>query len=184
MKLIKKIRKLLKKWGVLVLSVTVLILIASIYNARGKILPAKTERGFDEFGYNNTARIFNGTGYGWCAGKYGWTAEQCEGYLGIYAGDKIVMKWNAEWDRGNADGWKSPPYKAWTDNEWNGMKGGSGSVWHYKISWYGPCTEGATFPEGGYCIWGQFKVLMDQGTLPEGGHEWWAKSTPAGYGAR
>jgi len=173
---------MINKWGVLVLLVAVLILITSIYNARGKILPAKAERGFDESGYNRTARIFNGTGWSWCMAKVG-DEDWCRNYLGDSINDKLVMKWNAEWDRGNAENWSNSPYKAWTDNEWNGMKGGSGSVWHYKIVWNGPCSEGAPFPEGGYCIWGQFKVLMDQGKTPEAGHEWVSKSTPAGYGA-
>lgn len=183
MKLIKKIRKLLKKWGIWVLLVTVLILVVSIYNAQGKILPAKTGTGFDEFGYNNTARIFNGTGMSWCLAK-NLDETWCRGYMGNSINDKIVMKWNAEWDRGNAENWSKPPYNAWTDNEWNGMKGGSGTVWHYKIAWNEPCSKGIEPTDGGYCIWGQFKVLMDQGTLPGGGHDWWAKSTPAGYGAR
>jgi len=182
-KIFKKIRKMLKKWGVLVLLVTVLILVISIYNTRGKILPAKTERGFDEFGYNRTARIFNGTGLGWCQGKFGWTEAQCRAYLGTSTDDKLVMKWNAEWDRGNADGWNKPPYNAWLDNQWNGMKDGSQSVWHYKIVWVGPCgADNTPLSGGGYCLWGQFKVLMDQGK-DVSGHFWFAHANPTGYGA-
>ncbi len=91
------------------------------------------------------------------------------------------MKWNAEWDRGNAENWLNPPYRAWENNEWNGkVPGGSGSVWHYKIVWVGPCTEGATLANGGYCIWGQFAVIMDQGTS-EGVH-YIAHGIPSGYG--
>ena len=96
------------------------------------------------------------------------------------------MKWNAEWDRGNAEGWANPPYAAWEDNEWNGVgvTGGSGAVWHYKIKWVGTCgADGTTLPDGGYCIWGQFEVLMDQGTDPNAGHLWYAQATPNGYGS-
>jgi hypothetical protein len=86
-------------------------------------------------------------------------------YLGIYAHDKLVMKWNAEWDRGNAEVWANPPYKAWENNEWNGkVEDGSGSVWYYKIVWIGGTgADGTLLPNGGYRIWGQFEVMMDQG---------------------
>ena len=142
-------------------------------------------KGFDEFGYNDKARIFVGTGESWCQGKLGWTEEQCSDYMGPYAKDKLVMKWNAEWDRGNVEGWVNPPYDAWENNEWNGMCDGcSGSVWHYKIKWIGPCDE-MTFTDGGYCIWGQFETLMDQGKDPSygPGHIWFAHAIPNGYGA-
>lgn len=137
--------------------------------------------GFDQYGYNDTARLFNGTGSSWCQAKG--LDPNC---MGIYSPDKLVMKWNAQWDRGNAENWANPPYKAWTDNEWNGKKaGGSGAIWHYKIAWNGPCTDGETLQNGGYCIWGQFVVLMDQGIDPSLGpvHTWFSKATPNGYGA-
>lgn len=134
--------------------------------------------GFDQYGYNDTARIFNGTGSSWCLA--GGQAANC---MGTYSNDKLLMKWNAEWDRGNDENWSNPPYAAWTDNEWNGKKDGSGSVWHYKIKWVGPCgADGTPLPDGGYCIWGQFEVLMDQGT-DAGTHYWFAKATPNGYGS-
>ncbi|MEK9136262.1 MAG: hypothetical protein AAB393_04000 [Bacteroidota bacterium] len=138
--------------------------------------------GFDEFGYNRTARIFNGTGASWSLQR-GYPAD----YLGIYANDKIVMKWNSEWDRGNAENWTNPPYGAWLNNEWNGkgVEDGSGAVWHYKIKWVGPCGANNTpLPDGGYCIWGQFEVLMDQGIDPNigPGHLWFAHANPTGYG--
>ena len=140
---------------------------------------ANADRGFDEFGYNRGARIFNGTGSSWCLARG--AAADC---LGAYSPDKLVMKWNAEWDRGNAENWASPPYAAWENNEWNGKAGGSGAVWHYKIAWVGPCADGSTLPSGGYCIWGQFEVLMDQGLDPSlgPGHVWFAKARPNGYG--
>ncbi len=142
--------------------------------------------GFDGAGYNRTARIFNGTGWSWCMDKVG-NAAWCSSYLGPYANDKLLMKWNAEWDRGNAEGWSNPPYDAWENNEWNGRgRNGSGAVWHYNIAWVGPCgPAGTPLPDGGYCIWGQFEVLMDHGTDPSfgPGHIFFALATPAGYGA-
>jgi len=141
--------------------------------------------GFDQYGYNDTARLFNGTGLSWCLAK-GYSQSFCDAYLGLYINDKLVMKWNAEWDRGNQELWNNPPYNAWTDNEWNGApKGGSGAVWHYKIAWVGPCGADYTpLPNGGYCIWGQFEVLMDQGIDPNlgSGHLFLTLAKPAGYG--
>jgi len=139
--------------------------------------------GFDEFGYNRTARIFNGTGWSWCMGKFD-NETFCSSYMGPYANDKLIMKWNAEWDRGNAEGWSNPPYDAWENNEWNGaVPGGSGEVWHYKIVWVGNCNANPSLvPEGGYCTWGQFATIMDQGKDPSG-HFWFAHGNPTGYGS-
>ncbi|MFZ5559878.1 MAG: hypothetical protein ACOZAL_03765 [Patescibacteria group bacterium] len=118
-------------------------------------------------GYNYKARIFVGTGLQWCEqGRPDWPG--CVDYLGPYANDLLIMKWNAEWDRGNDEGWSNPPYDAWEDNEWNGkIPGGSGAVWHYKIKWVGDCvSDQSLLPDGSYCIWGQFAVIMDQGVDP------------------
>jgi hypothetical protein len=138
--------------------------------------------GFDQYGYNRQARIFNGTGSSWCLARG--AAANC---LGIYSPDKLVMKWNAEWDRGNAEDWLYPPYDAWENNEWNGnAAGGSGAVWHYKIVWVGDCdTDPSLVPAGGYCIWGQFATIMDQGIDPSygPGHLWFAHANPTGYGS-
>jgi hypothetical protein len=142
-----------------------------------------TDVGFDQYGYNNTARVFNGTGSSWCVA--GGQAADC---LGAYSSDKLVMKWNAEWDRGNAEGWSDPNgYKAWENNEWNGMvPGGSGAVWKYKTVWVGACGADYTpLADGGYCIWGQFETIMDQGKDPSvgPGHIWLTHANPTGYGA-
>lgn len=147
------------------------------------LVPSAKAAGFDQFGYNRTARIFNGTGLGWCIERG--AAPDC---LGIYSPDKLVMKWNAEWDRGNDENWANGPYAAWENNEWNGKVGGSGEVWHYKIVWVPPCgANGDPLPNGGYCIWGQFEVIMDQGVDPNlglgPGHLWFAHANPTGYGA-
>lgn len=154
----------------------------SDFDANGNIINSVSENGFDESGYNRTARIFSGTGWSWCmekVGNEGW----CTDYLGPYKDDKLIMKWNAEWDHGNADGWTDESYDAWLNNQWNGnVPGGSGEVWHYKYVWVGPCSEGETLPEGGYCIWGQFEVILSQGT-GEDGHYWDAHATPSGYGS-
>lgn len=142
------------------------------------IVPAFAGGGFDELGYNRTARIFNGP----ADGVDGVLDGKANGYE-LYANDHLVMKWNAEWDRGNAEGWSNPPYNAWINNEWNGqVPGGSGETWHYNIVWYGPCgATGTPLPEGGYCLWGQFQMLLSHGTV-DNGHIWDVLATPAGYG--
>jgi hypothetical protein len=146
------------------------------------VIPVAAGGGFDDFGYNRTARIFNGTGASWCLEKG--ALPNC---LGIYSTDKLIMKWNAEWDRGNLENWSRPPYAAWENNEWNGaVPGGSGEVWHYKIVWVGPCgADGTLLDNGGYCIWGQFETIMDQGTDLNSGpvHTWLAHANPTGYGS-
>jgi hypothetical protein len=152
----------------------------------GAVISVVGDRGFDGWGYNRTARIFSGTGLSWCM-EPGRSEASCVASLTYgttyYGNDKLVMKWNAEWDRGNDEGWNNGPYDAWSDNEWNGMApGGSGETWHYKYVWVGACGPDYTpLPEGGYCLWGQFEVIMSHGT--SGGAHWWdAIAQPAGYG--
>lgn len=149
-----------------------------------RLLATVGKGAFDKFGYNDTARIFNGTGASWCLARG--SAADC---MGIYSPDKLVMKWTADWDRGNDENWANAPYTgAWLSNEWNGKKGGgSGEVWHYKIIWVGPELETSQYWQpGGYPIWGQFEVVMDQGVVvdPETGpsHIWGTKAMPNGYG--
>ena len=137
-------------------------------------------KGFDDAGYNRQARIFVGTGESWCMDKIG-DRDYCDTYYGPWLNDKLIMKWNAEWDRGNADGWDDPPYDAWLSNHWNGQcKDCSGEVWQYKIKW-------TSDPDNSqYPIWGQFEVVMSHGTYPEDGHPvhfWETHETPTGYGA-
>jgi hypothetical protein len=132
--------------------------------------------GFDQYGYNDTARLFNGTGGSWCLEKG--LPFSCLDLPGtVYANDKLIMKWNAAWDTCNAGGACAG---AWTDNEWNGqVPGGSGETWHYKIVWVGPCTDPV---DGGYCIWGNYEVILSQGTTASG-HLWDTRAKPAGYGS-
>ena len=59
---------------------------------------------------------------------------------------------------------------------------GEGESWHYKYAWVGECgAYGDPLPNGGYCIWGQFEVIMSHGTV-DGQHFWDARANPAGYG--
>lgn len=132
--------------------------------------------GFDIYGYNDQARIFQGKADG--------VDRSLDGTVWgdpTYANDHLVMKWNAEWDRGNDEGWTNPPYNAWENNQWNGaVQGGSGEVWHYKIIWVGTALQNSPYwRPGGYAIWGQFEVIMDHGTIMNE-HFWYAHARPNG----
>ncbi len=172
----------MKKLFVWIIVIAVIILGAmALKNKSSSNQQAAAGGAFDQFGYNRTARIFNGTGGSWCTAKS--LPADC---MGAYSPDKLVMKWNAEWDRGNAENWANAPYDAWIDNEWNGkgVKDGSGAVWHYKIKWVGDCVANpALLPTGSYCVWGQFATIMDQGVDPAmgPGHIWVAHAKPNGY---
>ena len=166
--------------------------VVSIFAACGIAVPALAATGgggFDQYGYNYGARVFNGTGGSWCEKKYSVNAATCatDAYMGKYAKDKLIMKWNARWDEcnvANSNGTNdsSTCSGATLTNEWNGnVPGGSGDTEHFKAVWYGPCTEGATLPDGGKCIWGQYETIMDQG-MSEGVHTVWTQATPAGFG--
>jgi len=136
-----------------------------------------TDKGFDEFGYNYQARLFSGS-------ADGVDRDLDEAVWGdsAYAKDHLVMKWSKAWDDARFNGADWTP-DAWEDNEWNGaVPGGSGEVWHYKIVWVGPELEDSLYwREGGYAVWGEFEVLMDQGTAGAG-HFWGAHALPTGYG--
>jgi hypothetical protein len=132
--------------------------------------------GFNTYGYNYTASLFNGAADG--------VDKSLDGMVwgdATYANDHLVMNWNAEWDRGNDEGWTDDYYAAWTTNHWNGnVPGGSGEVWHYKIIWVGPELEDSPYwVDGGYPIWGRFEAVMDQGTVANE-HFWYAHATPNG----
>ncbi|GMV10681.1 MAG: hypothetical protein AMXMBFR55_24150 [Gemmatimonadota bacterium] len=126
--------------------------------------------GFDALGYNDVAGIFNGIADG--------VDKVLDGtYLGdpTYANDRLVMKWNKAWPDGDG---------AWIMNEWNGqVPGGSGEVWHYKIvRTPAPCgAYGTPLPDGGYCIWNHYEVILSQGTV-DNGHFWDAHANPTGFG--
>jgi hypothetical protein len=134
--------------------------------------------GFDEYGYNYKARIF--------VGKADGVDRVLDGKVWgdpTYANDWLVMKWSKAWDDARFHGAPWTP-DAWLTNEWNGaVPGGSGEVWHYKIIWVGPELENSPYwREGGYPIWGQFEVIMDQGTWSDHTHEILALAIPNGFG--
>jgi len=139
------------------------------------------DNGFDESGYNRTAHIYNGTYGEWCTEKIG-DEVYCQETYGDWLDDKLIMKWNEEWDRGNEEGWTDESYGAWLSNHGNGkLPGGSGESYFVKIVWVGTCTDGANLPEGSYCIWGQFAVIMEK-TQKDGVLDFSTHVIPSGYG--
>jgi hypothetical protein len=156
----------------------------SVFASAGVALAAGGH-GFDQYGYNRSARVFVGTGSSWCQGKLGWSKATCDAYMGIYANDQLVMKWNAAWNACNAAGNddESACAGASLDNEWNGMvPGGSGETEHFKAIWVGSAGEDSSYwRDGGYLIWNNYEALMDQG-MADGSHWWAAHATPNGYG--
>lgn len=140
-------------------------------------LSKNVDKGFDEFGYNYNARLFNGPADG--------VDRVLDGAVWgdpTYANDKLVMKWSDAWHQARF-GTQSWNCSAWEDNEWNGqVPNGSGESWHYKIVWVGPeLEESPCWREGGEPIWGQFEVIFSQGTSANQ-HFWDIHAYPAGYG--
>ncbi len=157
-----------------VVSLSALIVVLSSNNFKQGILGAGA---FDQYGYNYTARLFQGIEDG--------ADRNLDGtYWGdpTYAKDHLVMKWSKAWDDARFHG-KPWTADAWVDNEYNGkVPGGSGEVWHYKIVWVGPELESSQYwREGGYAIWGQFEVIFSQGTVANK-HFWDTHANPSGYG--
>jgi hypothetical protein len=164
----------MKKLGIFAMIVVLMGLMAPIKHAFA-------DGGFNEFGYNYQARIFVGLADG--------VDKVLDGMVWgdpNYANDHLVMKWNAAWDACNAAGndTEAACAGAWTDNEWNGaVPSGSGEVWHYKIIWVGSAGVSSSYwAPGGYLVWGNYEVIMDQGTTDLTGHSWFAHATPNGYG--
>lgn len=142
------------------------------------VVPALAiDNGFDQFGYNYTARLFVGLADG--------VDRSLDGKVWgdpTYANDHLVMKWSKAWDEARFHGapWTCD---AWEDNEWNGnVPGGSGETWHYKIVWVGPELENSIcWREGGYPIWEEFEVIFSHGTMANE-HFWEVHALPSGFG--
>lgn len=144
--------------------------------ASGQVSSLAKDAGFDQFGYNYQARLFNGLADGYDRDLDGTVAGEPK-----YAKDRLIMKWSKAWDNARFHGAEWGP-DAWCDNEWNGnVPGGTGETDHIKIVWVGKDLK--YWREGGYPIWGEFEVIFEQGKYGNGpATEWLAKTNPAGYG--
>lgn len=177
----------MNKWLLWVVGIVVVAGLAWFVVNRGSVGDdslAAAGGAVDQYGYNERAHLFNGSADG--------VDRMLDGKVwgdATYADDHLVMKWNAAWDACNDAGNDDADAcaGAWIDNEWNGAAGGSSEVWHYKIIWVGSAGTASTYwRPGGYSIWDNYEVLMDQGvTLDDGPvHTVYAKSTPNGYGSK
>lgn len=140
---------------------------------------AGQDKGYDAYGYNYGARIFNGDADG--------VDRIDDGKLWgdpTYAADHLVMKWSKAWDDAKFNGKPWGP-DAWTTNEWNGMgPDGTQETAHYKIVWVGPELESSVYwRDGGYAVWGEFEVIDDHGKTPDG-HFRYAHAVPNGLGSK
>lgn len=129
--------------------------------------------GFDQYGYNYQAHLFNGTYDGsdrTLDGTY-W------GATGDYVDDNLIMKWSDEWlanvdcngdgklDRGLVGGvvggislgWLTNQNEGWYDSDGDGSQDA-----HYayfsKIVWVGP----------GGSLWGQYATILENNLDPSG----------------
>lgn len=142
----------------------------TITDSLGNILST----GYDQFGYNYQAHMFNGT--------YDSSDRVLDGlYWGDpasadYADDSLIMKWSDPWlanvdcngdhklDRGLIDGVVGGTSKGWLTNQNNGdYTDGNGNLQHYtyfsKIVWTGP----------GSPLWGAYTIVEEVYNDPAGG---------------
>ncbi len=127
--------------------------------------------GYDQFGYNYQAHMFNGT--------YDSSDRTIDGTYwgdtGDYVDDKLMMKWSDAWlanvdcngdgklDRGLVDGDPSGTSMGWLTNHVVGDYTLDGNVQNYtdfvKIVWTGPSSP----------LWGQYTVIQEVWNDPAGG---------------
>lgn len=130
--------------------------------------------GFDQFGYNYQAHLFNGT-YDSSDRKIDGTYW---GATGDYVDDNLMMKWSDAWlanvdcngdgklDRGLINGESDGISKGWLTNQVEGDRDSDGDGTqdaHFtefvKIVWTGP----------GSPLWGQYTIIEDVYNDPAGG---------------
>jgi len=135
--------------------------------------------GYDQFGYNYQAHMFNGT--------YDSSDRNLDGkYYGTvddYTNDNLIMKWSDEWlsnqdctgdgklDRGGASGIS----KGWLTNQVEGdYTGSDGDSHHYtyfaKIIYVGPAPTTGPDPWAVTRLWGQYAIIQEIYNDPFGGY--------------
>ncbi len=154
--------------------------------------------GYDSYGYNYQARIFNGT--------YDSSDRKLDGlYWGTlddYTEDSLIMKWSDEWlsnldcdgdnklDRGldAKNGSSTGVSRGWLTNQVEGdYTGLDGDSHHYtyfvKIVWVGPAP--VPDPWAGKRLWGQYAIIEEVYNDPYGGYRGVDRnrlSHPPGFG--
>jgi len=122
--------------------------------------------GFDQWGYNYQAHIFNG-----------YYDNYTRPTVPVTSGDKLVMKWSDSWlanvdcngdhklDRGLVDGVVGGTSLGWETNHLDGSYvDANGVTQHYvdfvKIAWTGP----------GSPLWGQYTIIEEVWNDPSAGY--------------
>lgn len=180
----------MKKIGLLILLCALMLLGASGAVSAdtikdGTILDSSgnpIQLGFDEYGYNYQAHLFNGT-YDSVDrkldGKY-W------GQTGDFVDDHLIMKWSDDWlsnkDLDNSGKLDRGPFgndgtsRGWETNLVVGdYIDGNGDLQHYtyfcKIVWVGP----------GGSLWGQYEIIQENYN-DSGGGSYHTKTASPGFG--
>jgi hypothetical protein len=139
--------------------------------------------GYDQFGYNYQAHIFNGT--------YDSVDRKLDGMYwgttGDYVNDMLTMKWSEDWlsnkdcdGDGKLDRGTSGVSLGWETNHVNGDYDSDGDgtedahyTYFVKIVWVGP----------GGSLWGQYDIIEEVYNDPVGGyHGLQVKVNPPGFG--
>ena len=156
--------------------------VVSVVLVSNTLSQASAAGGFNQYGYNYSARIFSGPADG--------VDKVLDGKVwgdSMYAADHLVMKWNAAWNACNANGYNDPKYcaGAWVTNAWNGnVPSGSGWSEHIKIIWVGSSAENSSYwIDGGYSVWDNYEVISDRATDPNHVKFIWAFGSPNGLGS-
>lgn len=123
------------------------------------------EQGYDKYGYNYQAHMFNG-----------FYDNYSRPAVPVTSGDKLIMKWSDSWlanvdcngdgklDRGLVDGVVGGISLGWLTNQVNGSyTDTNGDLQHYtdfvKIVWTGP----------GSPLWGQYTIIQEVWNDPAAG---------------
>jgi hypothetical protein len=151
--------------------IPVLLVLAFSLMAPMAMAAKPSTNGFDEFGYNYGARLFNGWYGQWADKPSGtWSGETLDAYL--------VMKWSDDWIP-QAD----EPVGAWCTNHWtwysNDVEEGTWYGWDTRVDW----TLKDTPPLAEYKV-EEFLKIMKVGDVPAAWAEYSAGGAySAGWGS-
>ena len=146
--------------------------------------------GYDQFGYNYQARLFNGT--------YDSSDRVLDGkYQGVaadYADDSLIMKWSEDWlsnqdcnDDGKLDRGDSGTSMGWLTNHIEGdYLDALGDSHHYTYEVKIVFDNGAACAAAqSTCEWGLYNIIQEVYNDPDGGYHGVDRSSlanPAGLG--
>lgn len=176
------------------ISSLILVLIIMVCGSCGGSTASGVDRqasGFDAYGLNESARIFDGyyiNNYSYRDGYEPWAPGDDAAYIAANPGvqntwywpwrtTRVLMKWNRDW----------PEEGGWiTNHMWDSYEDGGESYdwnWFTKIVWVGPAPAGDD-PYAGYRIWNNYATIQDVYNDPHAGfHGNTPIPGPNGFGA-